>query len=170
MIDIPSGIVCRFRVDGRPRTKGSLHGTCRKDARHTVHMSESGEYSKPWKLKMIREIQRHIHEWQSSRFAPVQMWVPCPLPVEVRAVYFFEREKGVNGLVKPSFDTPYPTNITIADLDKLDRNLLDALTQSKLIADDSQVVRLVTEKRWAPEGSGGSVQVHVLIAPAAGAL
>lgn len=133
---------------------------CRRNRAHTL--MESGEWAVPWKNTMIRALRREIAVWE---LAHGSRWMPCGLPVEVRAAFFFERE-----LDTPSFATPYPTGKTFGDLDKLDRNLLDALTQSTLIGDDSQVVRIVSEKRWAPESSKGCVQAHVLLAPARGAL
>lgn len=56
--------------------------------------------------------------------------------------------------------TIYPDRPRIADLDKLVRPMLDALTQAGLIADDSHVVDVVARKTW-DEGGDGSMSLVV---------
>lgn len=43
----------------------------------------------------------------------------------------------------------YPTSRALGDLDKLARSTLDALTDSQVIADDSQVALLIVTKQYA---------------------
>lgn len=58
--------------------------------------------------------------------------------------------------VRIRFDLPRPKSVTrvypsvAPDVDKLARAVLDALTQSAVIRDDSQVVRLTAEKFYGP--------------------
>jgi Holliday junction resolvase RusA-like endonuclease len=73
--------------------------------------------------------------------------------VEVRAEFLFERETGADGKIKPSSDTPWPSSIVWGDVDKLERNLLDALTQSGLIEDDRLVVAIQSRKRWVADAT-----------------
>jgi Holliday junction resolvase RusA-like endonuclease len=47
------------------------------------------------------------------------------------------------------------------DIDKLARSVLDAMTDSFLIEDDSRVVYLTVTKRWADEDSLPGVIIHV---------
>lgn len=47
------------------------------------------------------------------------------------------------------------------DIDKLARSVLDAMTDSFVIEDDSRVVYLVITKRWAGEDNMPGVIIHV---------
>lgn len=154
-------VIGRFFVAGRPRTKGSLTPQMSRGAggKIRVHLVESGEYAVPWKRTMIAEIKRSG--------AAGAMHFGYAGPVEVSATFVFAQQQGVGHEVWPSHRTPYPTAIDIGDLDKLLRNLLDALTQSGLIKDDSQVARIGpgTCKVWANEFfpmQGADVEVKAL--------
>jgi Holliday junction resolvase RusA-like endonuclease len=155
-------VIGRFFVAGRPRTKGSLTPQMSRGAggKIRVHLVESGEYAVPWKKTMIKEIGRSriLHDRDGGSYAG---------PVEVSATFVFAQQLGVGHEAWPSHRTPYPTSIDIGDLDKLLRNLLDALTQSGLIKDDSQVARIGpgTCKVWANEFfpvQGVDVEVRAL--------
>lgn len=58
-------------------------------------------------------------------------------PVDVAVTFTVERPKSV-----PLRDRPWPITRSSGDVDKHARSILDALTESGLIEDDSQVVRL----------------------------
>lgn len=154
MQDLSIGLVARFFAQGQPRSKGSLKVITPRGRRPIL--AEQGEHSKAWRTVIRNAILTQVNFRHTA----------YPGPVEVRAVFFFQRTTGVNGEVWPSHDTPYPTDRNLGDLDKLERNLLDALTDSGLIADDAQVVTLRSEKRWTAPNSVPGVQVHVLTAPA----
>jgi Holliday junction resolvase RusA-like endonuclease len=145
-------VIGRFFVAGRPRTKGSLTPQMSRGVggKIRVHLVESGEYAVPWKRTMIAEIKR----------AGVGI-VPYAGAVEVSATFVFAQQEGVSHEVWPSHRTLYPTAIDIGDLDKLLRNLLDALTQSGLIKDDSQAARIVSDKCWGVV-QGVDVEVKAL--------
>jgi Holliday junction resolvase RusA-like endonuclease len=147
-------VVGEFFVPGRCRTKGSLkaNGTT---AGGRTRLVESTELSKPWKIKMIRAILR-------SRLAAGPLSVTYPEPVEVRCEFLFDREVGVRGKINPSSATAWPISIIWGDLDKFLRNLLDALTQSRLIKDDSLVVSIRSRKRWTRDGEQQGVTCTVL--------
>jgi Holliday junction resolvase RusA-like endonuclease len=160
MQHLESGLVGRFFVAGRPRTKGSLKpihvkagpGRCR------VSLVEDHKLSEPWKMEMILAIVAQCGMVDSKRgYAG---------PVEVCCAFYFEREPSVNGGLKPTSATDWPIAISWGDLDKLQRNLLDALQQSGLIADDSQVVRIVSEKAWADESQRPGVWCEVRVVEA----
>lgn len=142
-----SEVIGRFFVEGRPRTKGSLTPQMSRGAggKIRVHLVESGEYAVPWKKTMIRAIRDQTSVGMERSAGPYAG------AVRVNATFVFERTFGVGHEVWPSHRTPFPTAIDIGDLDKLLRNLLDALTQSGLIKDDSQVALIVSGKAWADE-------------------
>ena len=144
----PGGV--RIDVTGRPRTKGSLvpvhqrvgAGTCK------VTLRESGEYSVPWKHEMVRAI----------RGACVVERFPGAVVVDT----YFRFEK----LCAPDQDMAWPTRVSgefaHGDEDKLRRNALDALTQSGLVRDDSNVIGGQCWKRWvmADESCGVLIRVR----------
>lgn len=151
-------VVGEFFVPGRARTKGSLKPILSRGARGkiTVNLIEQTEHSKPWKLRMIAAIRK---AYPSG--------VTYAAPVEVRAEFIFEREhetrSGVAGTrLRESSSGAWPVSIIWGDLDKLERNLLDALTQSGLIADDRLVVAMQTRKRFAEDGEAAGVRCLVL--------
>lgn len=93
-------------------------------------------------------------------------------PIEVRLLFTFPRAESVNGGVVPSHDTPWPTHITIGDLDKLIRNVGDAMLLpanrgqlplcSGLLRDDSLIVKMLPIKLWALDGEAPGVLIRVL--------
>lgn len=135
-------------VPGRARTKGSLKpvhirtgaGQCK------VVLREDGEFSVAWKRAMIAAIRAQ---------ALCARW---PHAVRVDLTFVFEREGGDV--------SPWPTGHQYGDVDKLERNALDALTQSGLIFDDALVVDGTRRKMFAdidwPEPG-----VHITVAPVA---
>lgn len=158
-------VLVQTKVGGRPRTKGSLRVTCRRNRAHDLRYEEDITESKPWRAKMARALR----EAQLAQHGKLLSW---PGPVEVRLVFFFPREQSVAGGNWPTHDTVWPTAITLGDVDKLTRNALDAmLTPSKregmelcsgLLADDSQVVLLTVGKFWVAEDFEPGVQILVM--------
>lgn len=132
ILSAESGV--RVSVTGRPRTKGSLKPTHIKLGRGQckVGLREDGEFSVPWKRRMMAAIRSQV---ECARYAS---------PVEVHSFARFEREEQTEGVVLDS----WPTGHQYGDEDKLRRNLLDALTQSALLADDALVVGGQNWKRW----------------------
>lgn len=146
---LAEGIV-RIEVTGRPRTKGSLKpvhvkvgpGKCR------VGLTEDGEFSKPWKEHMMRAI---IAACVVERF-PDAVRVDCDFRFERLAS---EERRGDLWPIQP----PGPT--AQGDLDKLVRNVYDALTQSGLIKDDCLVIGGHALKRFAQPGETAGVRIVV---------
>lgn len=131
----------RVWVPGRPRTKGSLKPVHRRlgGGRCSVSLTESGVYAVAWKEQMIKAIRSAC------------VCVRWPGPVEVHTFFRFERLTAEE--LKPESGWRWPTRekgeYAHGDEDKLRRNALDALTQSGLILDDSQVVGGQNWKRYA---------------------
>ncbi len=140
-----SELLASFFVEGRARTKGSLtpqpgYG---KGGRKVIHMVDSPQ-STAWLKAMVREIRKQCGIAPTAGGRKIMGFTPAPYegPVAVTATFYFERED------IPSHQTPFPTSIDIGDIDKLLRNLLDALTYSGLIKDDRLVVRSPADKCW----------------------
>lgn len=136
-------------VPGRPRSKGSMKAWCTRGAQHKIRMEEQVADSGAWRKKVAALVQRLGRE-RYGRDLKLEM------PVELRVVYFFRRED------EDMPTEPRPTAITVGDLDKLDRNIGDALTSSGLIRDDKFIVRIMSEKRWGPQAGA---QVTLLQIP-----
>lgn len=142
-------------VTGRPRTKGSLN----------ANFQEQVADSKRWRRLVARRLREAQIEQHGKLLALAE-------PVEVRLLFTFPRTESVNGGVVPSHDTPWPTHITIGDLDKLIRNVGDAMLRpanrgqlplcSGLLQDDSLIVGLRTWKFWALEDEAPGVRIKVL--------
>lgn len=148
-------ILTAFTRAGRPRTKGSLRATCTRVPAHKVRYQEETRDSGLWRKQMAKAAQMaHLR-------ATDGILMNYPGAVEVKATFVFQRTMSVAGGPIPSHDTPYPTDIHLGDVDKLARNLLDALTDSHVIADDSLVVSLVVHKRWTHLGEEPGCIVEV---------
>lgn len=80
-------------------------------------------------------------------------WVPLDEPVELTVIFYLPRGKTVTR----------QTPTVSPDIDKLLRSVSDSLTDSKLIIDDSRIIRIHAEKRYADHrGSGAVVRVNTL--------
>lgn len=169
-------ILAMFRVDGRPRTKGSLSVHCMKNRAHTVRVTEEVEESKHWRSIVALACRRH----QAECWGGIQRHAG---PVEVRMVAYFDRTESVArdaapGAIIPSHQTPFPTDIKLGDGDKLARNVGDALAlprsrtenayASGLLMDDSQITDWMIAKRWATPEHPAGVEILVMGAEDAG--
>lgn len=147
--DLPQ-VLLRTYVPGRPRTKGSLNAYCSKGPTHKLIWKEQVVEGPAWRKKVAVQVQREARA--AYGLAPLKL----EIPVELRVVYFFRRED------EDMPTLPRPTAITVGDLDKLDRNIGDALTSSGLIKDDKYIVRIMSEKRW---GAQAGAQIMLLQVP-----
>lgn len=132
-----SVLLAEMWIPGRPRTKGSLKVITPRGQR--PRLIEDHKHSKPWRTRMTHAI----------RDADTSFAEPYTGPVAVTARFLFERHG-------PTAKTlPYPTlNAGVnacGDLDKLLRNLLDALQGAAVIVDDAQVCSVQTVKSWDGE-------------------
>lgn len=135
-------VALAFWVPGRPKTKGSL--TVVNGARGVLRENVAG--SKEWR-DMIRykavEARNEGGDW------------PLAGPVAVAATFYLP----VVQVVKPNRKGDGYERT--GDLDKLSRNLLDALQDAGVYVDDVQVVRLLVDK--AAPGVRGRVGVDVRV-------
>ena len=124
----------KFFVPGIPAPKGSFKTFRSKTTGRLVTMNDN-KTTTPW--------QNDI-----KLFASQHMTTMLDEPVEVEATYFFLRPK------KPKYALPAKA----PDVDKLARNVLDALT-GVAFDNDAKVTDIVMRKRWAE----GTNQPGVLI-------
>jgi hypothetical protein len=167
--------VFEFDIVGRPYPKGSLKclGAAggKRGARHVL--VEEVEGSKPWKLRMIAEVRKQagimpvksgnrIIGWTRSVGGVPLAWEPIDQPLRVYARFRFWPEMSKNGGAVPSSQGPYPSSDHFGDLDKLCRNLGDALEQSGLIRNDRLIIRWSAGKVWCEAGEAPGVDVRVM--------
>jgi Holliday junction resolvase RusA-like endonuclease len=123
-------------VPGRPKTKGSL--TVINGKRNVVSDTPA---SKRWRSLMAYQ-------------AAALVKAPLEGPVVVVAVFHLP--------LHPTSGQAWAGRV--GDLDKLARNLLDALTDAGVYGDDVQVTRLICEKVPADmAGRGPGVDLRVLV-------
>jgi Holliday junction resolvase RusA-like endonuclease len=147
----PEGLT--FTALGVPKAKGSM--------RHVGNsrMIEQLAGSKPWRetVKSAAVDAVNAREGTGDPFATLSG------PVVVDAVFTFAKPKSA-----PKRRRIWPITRSSGDVDKLARNLLDALVDAWVLADDSQVVDLRARKVYAGEhyralaGPGANVVVRVL--------
>ena len=142
-------MIAQFRVDGRPRTKGSMKVITPRGRKPML--IEDHAHSLPWRKRIKSAIIAQVPHVTDSDHRPFA------LPVRVHATFFFERlGPSAQLLPWPVVNAGMNAN---GDLDKLLRNLLDAMKDARLIADDSLVVELAASKEWTALGAGISVKV-----------
>lgn len=132
-------ILASFHVGGRPRTKGSLKVITPRGRRPIL--TEDHAYSKPWRKTIKQAIQVQIPDVLRADYEPISV------PICVTARFYFARlGPSARALGWPTVNGGANAN---GDLDKLLRNLLDAMKDARLISDDSIVVEIRSSKRWA---------------------
>lgn len=163
-------MIWEFRVDGRPKPKGSMK--CLGGRSH--NMVEQVEGSREWKVKIVREIRAQLDIYpvmrgrvvKGFRVGPMRkigydIWTPEERPVFVQAEFLFWPNYGTDGEIWPSHRTARPIASDIGDLDKLCRNLGDACEQSGLLKNDSQIAGWRALKAWCVEGESPGVKFRV---------
>lgn len=125
-------------VPGRPAPKGSLKCVGRDGSHQLI---EDNARTKPWR-KIVAEyaaqITQHAAKTQSIG---VELTSTIPRPTHHYGT-------GANaGTVKPSAPS-FPVGARTGDVDKLARLILDALQDSALLANDAQVVEVVSRKAY----------------------
>lgn len=121
-------------VAGIPRPKGSMRVVDRQG-----HMQEDNPRSKPWRQQVVSHLERFTNFGNDEAGG-----FPIPGPVEVRLVFMFDRPK--------SSKNDHPVTMSVGDVDKLSRNILDAMQDAKVYHNDSQVIRLIAEKCYVIDG------------------
>lgn len=112
-------------VAGRPKTKGSMVAKPRKGG--SVYLEQSVSGSVAW-ARLVEHAVRSIWGDRPKRVdVPIRAMLTYYLPVTPEML--IERGSG--------------------DIDKLERNILDALTKAGVYGDDAQVVAVMHEKMCA---------------------
>ena len=88
--------------------------------------------NKEWRKKVTDTVKAH------------EQYIRYKGAVNVKLAFYMEKAKSN----KTGFMMQKP------DIDKLARSVLDALTDSEIIEDDSRVVHLTCSKKWADEQPG----------------
>lgn len=153
-------ILAMFAAAGRARTKGSLRPVL-TPGRRGVHMIEQTKDSGLWRARLAKACQVNQMECWGSLLGHGGA-------VEVRYAVYLPRilsvaQGAAQGAVIPSHEQAWPIDRMLGDTDKFQRNLGDALQDSKLILDDAQIVDWMCGKRWA---SGGTGHVEVMVCEA----
>lgn len=122
-------------VPGSPKTKGSL------DFKGGGRVVENVAGSKRWRMLMADRLRR---AWNGSGGDPIARGsypreTRTGVKIRVTATFYLPCARGARSLIAKGS----------GDIDKLARNLLDALTDSGIIGDDAQVVAILCEKREA---------------------
>jgi Holliday junction resolvase RusA-like endonuclease len=166
-LNADSGV--RLFVPGRPRTKGSMKpvhikmgpGRCR------VSLTESGEHSIAWKTTMIKAIRSSClcTAWPGAVVVDTFFRFDASAGQERKRTSLLTSAETLGAELSPGTSDLWPVESAGAyahgDEDKLRRNVLDALTQSGLIADDCLVVGGSTLKRFTTSGEEQGVVIDV---------
>jgi hypothetical protein len=146
-----------FRVDGKARPKGSLTPVPVRGKPGKFWLKESSTDGPLWR----RHVKAGAHRALRDNLGGVHVgWVtgfPTVLPVRVLMRFGFERIVGT----KVEGAEHAPVSQYFGDLDKLIRNVLDALTDAGVYADDRQVTRCEAEKRYVASGEVAHTLIEV---------
>lgn len=144
-----------FWVTGNPKPKGSMKCIGRRGkVAHVLTEDDSSGDRKRW-----REAVATVAD-QARRRRTIDY------PVEVHVSFYLERPAnqygtGRNRDIVKDTAPQFPTGKTLGDLDKMQRNLGDALVDGHLLADDSLIVDWIVSKRWAVKGrAGAAIRVY----------
>lgn len=143
MFDVDCTILqeIEFHVPGIPQPKGSLRAI--QAPRQTrPFIIEDSKRSKPWRTMIVSF---------ASEKRPSELWRG---PVELEITFQMPRPKSHYGTGRNAAKirrAAPPLPIKKPDIDKLERNILDALT-SIFYVDDSQVISVSTRKRFGNPG------------------
>jgi hypothetical protein len=132
-------------VAGRPRTKGSLRPV-KAPGSGRVKMVEEVRQSSEWRRTIVNAAVLEISEPAAGGRRVLHGGWPMLGAVAVTLAFYFAptAEALKTGL-------HFPITRYYGDVDKLTRNVLDALQDAHVYGDDAHVARLTTDKRWVPE-------------------
>jgi len=150
---LDGGLVLSLFIPGRARTKGSLDADAVRDG--------AGELTgrvyvkdKPHSARWRRAVVAAVANYRGIELRRIRQAEPMTgQAVRVELAFWFLRPA--------SNRDPLPTTITIGDIDKLQRNVLDALTDAKVYLDDSYVIEVRAFKAWSPDGRTEGVGLSV---------
>lgn len=136
----------RVWVAGAARTKGSLSAQIApgvtSTGRRRVRMVESVQGSGAWRAATVQAVMAALGGSPSPE-GPRLPYRPWSGPVKVGLCVWLPRPR-----TSPA--AGWPTSQRTGDVDKLQRNIGDALVDVGLLADDSLIVSWQAVKLWAP--------------------
>jgi Holliday junction resolvase RusA-like endonuclease len=154
----------RVFVPGHARSKGSLKPVV-DWRRRKVWLEEQVSLSKPWRKTVQAYVVRQVWKDRPVLVAGEESWKPYPGPVAVSVDFVFERPKSGQGLTD-RFPIVSAGPNAIGDLDKLIRNILDALqvqSGAGLITNDAHVCKIISRKVYSVGELGGAyIKVEAL--------
>lgn len=124
-----------FTVEHKPATKGSMKAAYR---RGRIRMWEDVQGSTAF---------RDAVAWSARAARASAPGYPLTGPVEVQIVCAFVKPPSY-----PKRRRCWPVTRGSGDIDKLERNVFDALVDAEIIGDDSQVCRVIADKDYAGHG------------------
>ena len=145
-------LVLACHIDGTPATKGSYKPVRNRRTGKTLLVGMN-RHEHEWRARVAREVRS---QWFTQH--PTRPMPHLDTPITVRVVFLLPRPKSVSLASRP-----WPT--VAPDVDKLARCLLDALTDSGLIKDDSRVIHLDAHKHYADpphRKAGADITIHTL--------
>lgn len=133
----------RIEVLGRPRPKGSMRPLGKG------RMKEQVEGSGDWRDNVRECAKRAKKEYEKDyQTGDLGFIYPRPQPVRVQVRFYFD---------PPKKHDPYPATRSCGDIDKLQRNVFDALVDAGVLQDDAQIVNVYAEKQYC----SGRTELHV---------
>lgn len=129
-----------FTVYGRPAPKGSKGAMIRGGK---IVLFESNRNQKPFENLIIKMVLKHLPP----------NWTPIPRRTPVRVELVFKHRKPKN--------TNDSAMVVAPDVDKLSRNVLDALTKSGVYEDDCQVNHLIAIKEYEDSLTREGVKIKI---------
>lgn len=152
----------RVWVAGAARTKGSLRGELTPGVTSTgarrIRMVESVKGSSAWRAATVQAVMAALGG-VASPSGPRLPCRPWSVAVEVGLCVWLPRPA-------TSRADSWPTSQRTGDVDKLQRNVGDALVDVGLLADDSLIVSwLAPTKLWAPSPLQAGALILVRPAP-----
>ena len=139
-------VVTEVFVPGAPKTKGSL------DPIGGGRVRENVRGSKTWRALVARAVR--------DERARRGMVVPTSAPVGVHALFRLPAPVALAGMSDEELSNHVPIEARVGDIDKLCRNVLDALKDAGAYADDNQVCKLTSGKVYAMGGEPQGVLIQ----------
>ena len=151
--------VLSLAVEGVPGPKGSVNAFCVRCAKRGLPQSIVVKEQSDTGVAFRRRIAMALR----SASVPNHIWEGA---VETRLTVFIARRIQIKngkptGEPVPSHRTPAPRHQQSGDAEKHVRVLHDALQDAGIIADDCQVIRQSSEKRWA-DGREPGIEFEVI--------
>lgn len=124
-----------FVIHGEPAPKGSLR-CVGQNGKH--QLIEDNRRTKPWREQIAQHVA--VGSFRALKDEPIGVEITSTLPR-----YASHVDADGNPTAKAP---PFPVGGRTGDVDKLARLVLDALEDASVVANDSQVVEVLSRKTW----------------------